>query len=472
MRTDRVDAVVLGGGVAGLAAGHYLAALGRRVVVLESNAEIGGLAGSFVHQGFTLDHGPHKFSSTLPGVVDDVRNLLSESGTDLIRHERRQAMFLREQVVGFPLNPIEVAQVVGPRDALGLTGGFLSASVARLFAGDSRASFASFSRRRFGRAGYELVFGPMAHKIWGDPELLSWELAALRLPEIGLAQLVGNLWRGSEGSANEFFYPRGGFNRIPQAFRRAIETAGGEVVTNARVRGVECRSNRIASLEAEVLGRDPLHLRPELIVSSIPLVALGRLLEDRPDGAVSGAAARLPARNVVLVYFFLRGEPVLGVHWIFFPESRFAFNRVSEPKQMSEELGPPGQTAICCDLTMDDDDDLWRGSDEAMAASCWHDLVSTGLVSGALPRFLVKRFREFYPVYGRTYRQSMSGLLDALEGYDNLVLTGRLGAFNYNNTDHCVDMGRFIAELLANGERPSSIRRRLDERVRAYRIVD
>jgi hypothetical protein len=44
--------------------------------------------------------------------------------------------------------------------------------------------------------------------------------------------------------------------------------------------------------------------------------------------------------------------------------------------------------------------------------------------------------------------------------------------FNYNNSDHCLDMGRFIAEGLAGGERPGDIWSALEARVRAYRIVD
>ncbi|MEK7836213.1 MAG: NAD(P)-binding protein, partial [Pseudomonadota bacterium] len=38
------DIVILGGGLAGLSAGHALTHAGRRVQVLEANAAVGGLA--------------------------------------------------------------------------------------------------------------------------------------------------------------------------------------------------------------------------------------------------------------------------------------------------------------------------------------------------------------------------------------------------------------------------------------------
>ena len=59
-----------------------------------------------------------------------------------------------------------------------------------------------------------------------------------------------------------------------------------------------------------------------------------------------------------------------------------------------------------------------------------------------------------------------------LKAASNLVLTGRLGMFNYNNSDHCLDMGRFIAADLAEGVAPPRIWAGLEERVRTYRIID
>jgi hypothetical protein len=44
--------------------------------------------------------------------------------------------------------------------------------------------------------------------------------------------------------------------------------------------------------------------------------------------------------------------------------------------------------------------------------------------------------------------------------------------FNYNNSDHCLDMGRFIAGGMAAGTPPREIWSGLEERVRSYRIID
>ena len=50
----------------------------------------------------------------------------------------------------------------------------------------------------------------------------------------------------------------------------------------------------------------------------------------------------------------------------------------------------------------------------------------------------------------------------------SLLLPGRLGMYNDNNSDHFADMGRFIAENLVAGK---EIWDALEEGVKDYKIV-
>jgi phytoene desaturase len=63
-------ALVLGGGFAGLSAAIYLALKGVKVTLLEAQAELGGKAGRFEHEGFVFDTGPSVF--TLKTVLENV----------------------------------------------------------------------------------------------------------------------------------------------------------------------------------------------------------------------------------------------------------------------------------------------------------------------------------------------------------------------------------------------------------------
>jgi phytoene desaturase len=67
---DLADAVVVGAGVGGLAVAIRLAAAGRRVVVLERNAVVGGKLATVAHGGATFDVGPSLL--TLPHLFDEL----------------------------------------------------------------------------------------------------------------------------------------------------------------------------------------------------------------------------------------------------------------------------------------------------------------------------------------------------------------------------------------------------------------
>jgi len=57
MEQIRYDAIIVGGGIAGLTSAVYLARSGRRILLVEKNEELGGLVNSFESDGFVFDAG-------------------------------------------------------------------------------------------------------------------------------------------------------------------------------------------------------------------------------------------------------------------------------------------------------------------------------------------------------------------------------------------------------------------------------
>ena len=68
----KTDAIVIGGGVAGLATGALLAKQGKRVTVLEKGNQPGGRAYTYEDKGFTLNYGPHAMYRPNSGILGDV----------------------------------------------------------------------------------------------------------------------------------------------------------------------------------------------------------------------------------------------------------------------------------------------------------------------------------------------------------------------------------------------------------------
>jgi len=464
--------VVLGGGVAGLAAGYYLSRAGYGVTIVEKAPGVGGLCASFESHGFTLDHGPHKLYSVVPGVLDEIRSIL---GDDLIEHQKKQRVRLLGKYLNYPLSLGNLLPLLGPWRAGKLGLDYALAMAGGIVNGKEPSSYEDYFLRRFGRGVYELVFEPLAWKVWGDPKLLAAELARARVPSGGATELILRLLKLKENSENVdapfFYYPKGGFGTWPETLAREIRHKGGRVITSATPLGLVRQGGRVSAVEIEHAG-STRQLPCEILVSSVPIPVLAELLLPG-DREVEEETRALRFRNLCLVYLVWTHDRLLDDHWIFFPERRYPFNRLFEQKAMSADLGPPEKTVICCDLTCDEDDDVWRATDEALVARCRDSLVELGLSTpDRLETGFVRRVRGFYPVYSIDYRERLNRLYERLQVAENLIPTGRLGMFNYNNSDHCLDMGRFISVELGAGRKPKDVWTALEARVRTYRIVD
>jgi len=468
------DIVILGGGAGGLAAGWFLARTGRfQVTVIERASFIGGHCASFKYDGFILDHGPHKMYSAVPGILDELRTLM---GDQLLTHQKRNRIQLNGRLLEYPLKLTNLATVLGPYRFAQLGASYGWAMLKGWVVRGESASYEDYVVRRFGRGVYELVFEPLALKVWGDPREIHPEMARTRIPSSGASELIMKLLKvrreSTDTNAEFFYYPKKGFGEFPNAMAAEIEKHSGRILLNANIQQVERVGKQIVSVSVRQ-GNETINLPCRYLVSSIPLPELGKLVFGDQEPELTKVAASLRFRHLILVYLFIRKPQVSRDHWVFFPERDFLFSRISEQKQMSPEMGPPDRTVLCCDFTCSEGDTTWRSSDDDLASKCVQGLVKAGFIQPAdVEGHLVKRSRNFYPVYDLAYAEKLKTVSDILRRIDNLLTTGRIGMYNYNNSDHCADMGRFIAEGLVAGEHPPQIWTQLEKRVGTYKIVD
>ena len=472
--SSKIPVVILGAGAGGLAVGWFLARSNRfDVTLVERAPAIGGLCASFKHNGFTLDHGPHKMYSVAPGILDELRRLM---GDRLLTHQKRNRIWLGGHPLHYPLQLGNVAQGLGLKRCLKMALDYAWVSATNPFARSPAVSYADFVRRRFGRTAYQLVFEPLAWKTWGDPETLHPEMARVRIPTANAAQLILKLLgirkESAQTNAETFYYPRNGFGDFPQTMADEIVRYGGKILLCAEIDRLAFSGPEISAVEVLIDSRRAV-LPCRYLISSIPLTALGQLVYGESHPEFMRVVEGLKFRHLVLVYLFLRRSRVLEDHWVFFPEREFLFGRLFEQKQMNPELGPPTQTALCCDFTCSEGDPIWSATDQELASRCISDLARTRLIQPEeVSEFLVKRSKNFYPVYDLSYAEKMRTVSERLQRVPNLLTTGRIGMYNYNNSDHCVDMGRFIAERLLQEQDPARIWKDLERRVATYRIVD
>ena len=72
--------LVLGGGLSGLSAAHWLTRQGVEAEVVERAAEVGGLARTIERNGFRYDFGGYRFFSRSPEIQELLKSALEAAG--------------------------------------------------------------------------------------------------------------------------------------------------------------------------------------------------------------------------------------------------------------------------------------------------------------------------------------------------------------------------------------------------------
>jgi oxygen-dependent protoporphyrinogen oxidase len=271
-------ALVVGGGIGGLACGHRLRQQGVDATVLEAGARAGGKIRTDLAQGCLLEWGPQTCIAEPPFLA-----LAAELGVEAIERPKteRQRFLVRD------------GRLVSPLGALSLPG-ILRALWGMIRKGPPAGedeSVLAYARRRFGDEAARRAFDPLVSGIYaGDPSRLAYASALAKF--------------GKRRGASVTF--RGGMAALPAAFARAL---GPALRLGAKARTV---SREAAGFAVSLEGGE--RLLADALVLACPADAAADLL--RPlDPVLAGelAAIRYEAVTAVsLVYdagAFPRGAP-------------------------------------------------------------------------------------------------------------------------------------------------------------------
>jgi protoporphyrinogen oxidase len=440
--------LVLGAGPAGLTAGYLLARRGEPVTVLEASDSLGGLARTEVRDGYRFDLGGHRFFTKSPEVEALWMGLL---GPELLLRQRLSRIYWRGRLIDYPLRIGDVVRKVGPAE---VARSGVSYAAAHLRPRPRAETFEDWVSQRFGRRLFELFFRSYTEKVWGVPTSeIRAEWAAQRIRGL-------SLWRaarsaiGTGGSEvrsliEEFHYPRLGPGQMWERMAGEITAAGGEVVLNAPVTGIQIEPGHAI----EVRTTNDERRTAEAIISSLPLRTLAAIAEPRPPAEVIEAAAGLRYRDFICVALVLDGEEPFPDNWIYVHEPDVRVGRIQNFRAWSSDLVPePGRTCLGLEYFCFEGDDLWTAPDEELVGVAAAELDRLGLArSGAVMAGHVVRVAKAYPIYDAGYEGRLATMRAWLDGLEGLVQVGRNGLHRYNNSDHSMLTAMRAVENLCDG---------------------
>jgi len=318
--------VIVGGGLAGLAAAEALVAgsgPGRRVTLVEPAGRCGGVLGTTHRDGWLIERSADCFLAARPEGIALVERLGIERelvGVD--PRVRRALVWHRGRTVPVP----QGFRLLAPGRLAGILGSPLLSPVGKLRVLAERLvrprrtgaeeSLEAFATRRLGREAFERLVQPLAAGIWtADPAKLGMEAAC---PEfLALERQWGSLGAGERArlaATSEAGEATGARYGQFVTFANGMETLPRRLVERLEGRGVD-----IVSARAERLFRDASGWN--VVVAPAGAGATSVLAADAVIVAVPPAAAAVllaavdPAAAAELAGIACAGSAIVSLGW-------------------------------------------------------------------------------------------------------------------------------------------------------------
>lgn len=468
--------VIIGGGLGGMSAGWQIAKAGLgKVIILEKNSYTGGICNTVKWDKFKSDLGPHKMFSLLPGVMKETLSMFKKK--EIIKHKKKNRIFLMGNYINYPIGLMDIIKVMGIKTIFAIGMSLIATKLGNMFHKKQEKSYEDYVVKRFGRKLYNIVFEPLASKVWGKPHTLSSDMAKTRIAASNaievLLEAIGLKKKKKVTSATHFYYPKKGFAELPGKLEQQIKNLGGKIKTNVTNIKLQAKGDKIIQASWSISGKKEKCV-PDLIISAFPLQELPQKIKGHNFTHTINLVKQLELRHTLLVFLSFDKEQLLNDHWIFVPDKDIIFSRIYEPKMLSKEMAPSNRTMICCDLTSAENSKIWKMSDKELSMKCCSGLKKMCIINKdeKLKGHKVIRVKNFYPRYGIGYKERVDKIIEQVSKISNIICTGRLGMYNYNNFDHCMHMGMVIAKELKAGIKASDICRKLLDISFGYRIVD
>jgi oxygen-dependent protoporphyrinogen oxidase len=317
-RTGAGQVVVVGAGIAGLAAAHRLLGRGARVTVLEASDRVGGklLPGEIA--GTRVDLGAESMLARRPEAVA----LAREVGLD--DRLRPPATATASIWTRGALRPMPKGHVMGVPGTAAALAGVLSdeglarierdADLPRTEVGDDVA-VGEYVAARLGREVVDRLVEPLLGGVYaGDAYRISMRSAVPQLYQAALthdslteavreiqaraaaAQQTGPVFMGIEG----------GVGSLPLAVAESVRARGGEIVTGTPV--TELRREEGGTWR--VVAGDRV-LRADAVIVAVPAAAAAALLRAEAPGAATELAAVEYASMALITLAYRRAETAL-----------------------------------------------------------------------------------------------------------------------------------------------------------------
>lgn len=379
---------------------------------------------TFNFNGFLYDFAPHIFRSKDAKIMEFVKNLLYGNYHYIFSNPAifKYGKFFDSVIPSITYRNIENLQKRKKER--------VKRELANLNGKMDPSNFENCIVSQIGETAYWEFFGEYSKKWWGvDPKNLSSNLAPKNL-KIYKEKSYGHISTNFERLLEEIYPTVGGTFEIAKRLKDKVENFGGKIITNSKVKCLECDEDKVTKVIVEKNGEETeINSNKSLVISAIPLTSLCEMLKIRHH---------LTYRGDICIFLKLKGKKMFDFSWIYFHDSDIIFSRLHEPLYYSRYNAPEGYTSLCAEVTGFENDKTWR--DESLGEKVVKQLIDFGVIKKSQePEILgTAKYGHAYPIYTVGYKQKLDEILDKLDSFKNLRIIGRTGSFSYLNMWECL----------------------------------
>ncbi len=445
--------VIVGAGPAGLTAGLLLAQKKQKVIILEQDGQVGGIAKTVVYKRYRFDLGGHRFFAKFPEVTRFWHKIL---GKDLISVHRSSKIFYQGKFFNYPLEPGNALK------NLGIWGAFLAFD-SHLLSGlrpiEPVKTLEDVYINSFGRYLYQKFFQTYSMRLWGiSPNQMAPDWGYQRVGKLSLFAAIKDAFlphpNRVKSLIKKFHYPRLGPGQMWEKVSSEFKKEGGRLYLNTKVDKIFHNGEKITAIQTKN-GQTTNKMAIDQLISSMPIRDLVNSLIPRPEKEVLEASSQLKYRDFILVALVINKKNIFPDQWIYIQDPGYTCLRVQNINNWSSAMvEDKSKTVLGVEYTTVEGDPLWQWKDKQLIALAKKETVKLGFAR--LHQIIdakVVRQKKAYPVYDLGYQKWLEVVKRYLKRFTNLNLIGRNGMHKYNNMDHSMMTALFaVKKILGQGD--------------------
>jgi protoporphyrinogen oxidase len=437
--------------MAGLTLAYRLCREGVKVVLIERETSVGGLARSFAYEnGATFDIGPHRFHTEDIRVREFTERILHENS---IRIKRSSEIFLFDRYHPWPVTWKNVL-ALPPR---------LLASVGRDILWRPKAkteSLEDYIVEKYGRTLYRVFFQPYTERFL-DCKCADihkdWAVTGIDRATIDRrfdSSSIGAVMRSAlfpPSGDTEFMYPaRGGIGAFAELLAGDILEHGGQILLSDEPARLITERNAIRG----IVTKRGEEIHADHVFWTGTLKAL-RVLGDAPE-----SVPRMHFMSSILFNYLTRHRVERDFQWCYVGGRGEKISRICLPRNFNPATTPDNREALCVEMPCVEESAIWQDP-ARLDCSVETFLLKAHLLDSldSVENYRIEWVRDTYPIYALNYRRKLKDVFGWVHGtWRNLSLLGRTARFWYNNMDHSIGASLRASDAFLDDYRGGALR--------------